>query len=184
VYWAGVPRGGDKAWWLLGGGTGLAAIAFLILPGRKRYRTAFALGLVCVLSFTLGCNNGYGGGGGTSATTTKISVTNAKVASGTGIAFTVTVTSTGKTPTGSVQLYDGTATVGSATAVSSGTATINVSNLAVGTHGISAHYLGDSYTQASQSGALNVTVTGNTTVAITTTPAATPAASPVNVTIN
>src|SRR5215472_10322615 len=149
VYWAGVPRGGDKAWWLLSGGTGLAAIAFLILPGRKRYRTALALGLVCVLSFTLGCNNGYGGGGGTSATTTKISVTNAKVASGTGIAFTVTVTSTGKTPTGSVQLYDGTATVGSATAVSSGAATINVSNLAVGTHGISAHYLGDSYTQAS-----------------------------------
>jgi hypothetical protein len=32
----------------------------------------------------------------------------------------------------------------------------------VGTHSISAHYLGDTTTMASQSGTLNVTVTGTT----------------------
>jgi len=55
-------------------GTGLAAMFLLLLPGRKRYRAALGLGLVCVLSFTLGCS-GYGGGsggGGLATTTTKL----------------------------------------------------------------------------------------------------------------
>jgi len=54
----------------------------------------------------------------------------------------------------------------------------------VGTHAISAHYLGDSKTKASNSGTLNVTSTGTTTFAITTTPAASNGSPTVNVTIN
>lgn len=186
MYLATALWGGSRGWWALSAITGLAAILLLWAPGRKRYRAALAFGLICMLSFTIGCSSGYGGGGGgTSATTTKISVTNAKAASGSSIAFNVAVTSAGtKTPTGSVQLYDSSSTVGSAGALTNGSTTINISTLAVGMHLISAHYLADAYSQASQSGTLYITVTGSTTVAITTSPAATPAASPVNITIN
>jgi hypothetical protein len=74
--------------------------------------------------------------------------------------------------------------IGAAAAVAGGTATPTAPALAVGTHAISARYLGDSTTAASASGSINMTVTGSTTVAITTSPVATPAAPALNVTIN
>jgi large repetitive protein len=89
---------------------------------------------------------------------------------------------TGGTPTGQVQLLEnGVLTIGS---IVGGSASLTTGNLAVGPHSISARYLGDSNTLASSGGMLNVTVTGATTVAITTSPAVTPAAPPINVTIN
>ncbi len=176
--------GNGKGWWGLSAITGLAAILLLLLPGRKRYRAAFALGLVCVLSFTLGCGSGYGGGGGGTATTTTSISASTKVASGTTVAVTATVTSTGKAATGQVQLYDGTNTLGTPTSVSNGSATVNATGLSVGTHAISAHYLGDTYTQASQSGTLNIAVTGSTTVGITGTSGSTTANGTINLTIN
>jgi pro-kumamolisin-like protein/Big-like domain-containing protein len=188
LQWAGLAplTGGGKGWWGLSAITGLAAILLVLLPGRRRYRAALPLGLICLLSFTLGCSGGYGGGGGgTSATTTKISVTSTKVASGTSIAFSVTVTSTGtRMPTGSVQLYDGTAVLGTAGTLASGSTTINISTLAVGTHAINAHYLADAYSTASQSGTLNITITGSTTFAVTASPAASNGSPAVNLTIN
>jgi len=130
------------------------------LPGRKRYRAAFALGLVCVLSFTLGCGSSGGGGGGPVATTIKLSVANSKLASNDpiGFSFTANVISS-IAANGQVQLFDGSATLGPAVTASNGTATISSAGLAQGTHLITAHYLGDSKTQASQSGTLYVTVT-------------------------
>jgi pro-kumamolisin-like protein/Big-like domain-containing protein len=184
LYAAGaIPPSASKGWWSLSAGSGLAALFLFFLPGRKRYRAALGLGLVCVLSFTLGCGGyGGGGGGGPAATTTKITVTSTKVPSGTNIGFSIAVNSSAAA-NGQVQLFDGTATQGTPVTVSNGSATI-MASLLPGTHSISAHYLGDSYTQASQSGALNVTVTGGpVSLAITTAPAATPAASPINVTI-
>lgn len=181
------PSKGDKGWWTLSAGTGFAALFLLFLPGgRKRYRAALGLGLVCILSFTLGC----GGGGGTmtppppppTSTVTKLTVINAKVATGTAFSFSVSVT--GGTPTGQVQLFDGATMIGAAATVAAGTATPTAPALAVGTHAISAHYLGDSTTAASASGTINMTVTGSTTVAITTNPVATPAAPALSVTIN
>lgn len=180
------PSKGDKGWWTLSAGSGFAALFLLFLPGgRKRYRAALGLGLVCILSFTLGC----GGGSSTTpppppptSTVTKLTVLNAKVATGTAFSFSVSVT--GGTPTGQVQLFDGATMIGTAAAVTSGTATPTAPALAVGTHMISAHYLGDSTTAASASGMINMTVTGTTTVAITTNPAATPAAPALSVTIN
>ena len=188
------PGGGKGGWWTLSAGTGLAALVLLFLPGRKRYRVALSLGLVCVLSFALGCGGygGGGGGGGPVATTTTITVAApAKVAFNTPqntFAFTVSVT--GGTPNGQVQLYDGVVNannvLGSPVSVSNGSAKFNSSGLLVGTHSIIAAYLGDAYTKASQSGALAVTVTGQTTFVITSTP---PPSNPngsatVNITIN
>ena len=173
-----------KGWWSLSAGTGFAAMFLLFLPGgRKKYRAALGLGLVCILCITAGCS---GSGGGTvppppTATVTKLTVPSAKVASGT--AFTFSVAVTGGTPTGMVQLFDGATMIGTAAAVSGGTAVPTATALAVGTHAISAHYLGDATTAASASGTINMTVTGAATIAITTAPAATPAAPAINVTI-
>jgi hypothetical protein len=188
LYAAGTAPGRGKGWWTLSAGTGLVAVFLLFLPGRKRYRAALGLGLVCVLSFTLGCSSGYGGGGGGGgpvATTTKITVNSAKLASSdlTGFRFTISVTAS-VGANGQVQLFDGTTTLGAPVTVSNGTATIMSAGLLPGTHSISAHYLGDTYTQASNSGTLNVTSTGTTTFAITATPAASNGSPTVNITIN
>jgi hypothetical protein len=186
IYAAGIaPSSTGKGWWGLSAVTGLGALILILLPGRKRYRLALGLGLVCMLTFSLGCNNyKSGGGGGPVATTTHISVpTPGRVASGSTFTFTATVT--GGTPTDNVQLFDSGVAIGTAVAVSGGTATLVSPALSVGTHSISAHYAGDAYnTMASQSGTLNVTVTGNASLAITTNPTATPAAPALNVTIN
>jgi hypothetical protein len=87
-------------------------------------------------------------------------------------------------PTGSVQLYDGTAVLGTAGTLANGSATINISTLTVGTHAINAHYLADAYSTASQSGVLNIAITGSTTFAITASPAASNGSPTVNLTIN
>jgi len=111
-------------------------------------------------------------------------VTSTKVDSGTNIAFAIAVNAS-VGANGQVQLFDGTTTLGTAATVSNGSVTINNAGLTPGTHAISAHYLGDASTQASQSGALNVTVRGGpVSLAVTTTPAAAPVASPINITIN
>jgi len=140
-----------------------------------------------MLSFLLGCGGSSGGGGGPVPTTTKIAIGGAspstKVASGTNITFNITVTAS-VGANGQVQLLDGGAPLGAPVTASNGSATIMNAGLTVGTHSISASYLGDSKTLASQSGTLNVAVTGTTTFALSTTPAATPPAGTVNITIN
>jgi subtilase family serine protease len=177
------PVGGE-GWWTLSAGTGFAGLFLLFLPGgRKRYRAALGLGIVCMLSFTLGC-----GGGGSitppslTPTSTSLTVTSAKVQSGTAFSFVVSVT--GGTPTGQVELFDNGTMIGTAATVAGGSAAPTAPPLVVGTHSISAHYLGDATTQASQSGTLNLTVTGSTTLAITTSPVATPLAPTLNITID
>jgi hypothetical protein len=174
-----------KAWWTLSAGTGVAALFLLFLPsGRKKYRAALGLGLVCILSLILGCNSGSSTPPPPppTQTTTKLTATVGKVPTGT--AFTFNVAVTGGTPTGQVELFDNGTMIGTAASVSGGAAAPVAPALAVGTHQISAHYLGDSTTAASQSGSLNLTVTGTTTVTITTNPAATPVAPALSVTIN
>jgi hypothetical protein len=178
------PTTGRKGWWTLSAGTGFAALFLLFLPGgRKKYRVALGLGLVCILGLTAGCN---GAGGGVvppplTPTVTKLTVTSATVASPNTFTFSVAVT--GGTPTGSVQLFDGTTMIGTAANVSGGTAVPTAPALAVGTHAVSAHYLGDGTTAASASGTLNLTETGATTIAITTNPPASPVAPAINVTV-
>jgi hypothetical protein len=188
LYAAGtIPASGGKGWWTISVSTGLAATFLLFLPGRKRYRVALGLGLLCVLSFTLGCGGygGGGGGGGPVATTTKITVSSAKLASNDPVGFKFTINVTASVgANGQVQLFDGTNTLSTPVTVSNGAATITSAGLLPGTHSISAHYLGDTYTQASQSGMLNVTSTGTTTFAIMATPAASNGSPTVTITIN
>jgi len=109
----------------------------------------------------------------------------AKLASNdpTGFKFTINVTAS-VGANGPVQLFDGTSPLGTPVTVSNGTAAITSAGLLPGTHSISAHYLGDTYTQASQSGMLNVTSTGTTTFTIAATPAASNGSPTVNLTIN
>ncbi len=178
-------------WWTLSGGTGLAAIFLLLLPGRKRYRAALGLGLVCVLSFTLGCgSSASNNGGGKTATVTHLTVSTTRVASSGSL--TVSATVTGGTPAGTVQFMADGVALGSAVPVSGGT-TGNITVTAaqapaflqlIGTHPVTAQYSGDSTTLASTSGTLSVTVTGTANLPITGTSGSITASSNVSLTIN
>jgi hypothetical protein len=109
------------------------------------------------------------------ATTTRITAPQTKVAQNAPLSFNIAVTATSSgtaAGNGMVGLFDGTTQLGAAVRAVNGVADFNnITSLSVGTHAISAHYLGDSSTLASQSGAVNVTVTGTTTVRISTNPA-------------
>jgi hypothetical protein len=115
------------------------------------------------------------------ATVTRETVTSGKVSSGNSFNFSATVT--GGSPTGQAQLLEG-GTVLATAAVSGGAASFQTAALPIGTHAIRVHYAGDAGTLASTSGTLNVTVTGTTSIAITTSPVATPAVPPISLTIN
>ena len=191
---AGLPPSPNAkyGWWTLSGGAGFAAIFLLLFPRRKRYRAAFGLGLVCVLSFVLGCggSGGGGGGGGMTATVTHLTVSSTKVASSGSL--TVSATVTGGNPLGTVQFFvDGTGI--SPTSPLSGGTTGNITLTAasapplfqlVGTHMLSAHYLGDASTTPSQSGTLNITVTGTTQLSISASPASSNGSQTLSITIN
>jgi hypothetical protein len=85
------------------------------------------------------------------------------------ITFTATVTSntTGE-PTGTVTWLDGKNSIGSSTVNGNGVATFPMSTLTVGTHNITAAYLGDSNFNASTSPVLSQVVQpGNTSTALT-----------------
>jgi hypothetical protein len=186
-------RGSGKGWWTLSGGAGIAALLLLFLPGRKQYRVALGLGLVCVLSFTLGCGGGSGGGGGGGgavATVSHLTVSATKLAA-TGT-LTVSATVTGGTPAGNVQFFVDGAAAGTAVPVASGT-TGNIMLTAasapplfqlIGTHTLSAHYLGDVNTLASASGTLSITVTGTAQLPISANPASSNASPTISLTIN
>ncbi len=76
---------------------------------------------------------------------------------GQAVTFTATVSSPGPTPTGKVKFMDGTTSLGSV-ALSGGIATVTKSKLAVGTHPITAQYLGDAANAKSTSPVLNQVV--------------------------
>jgi len=189
---ASVPphSGSGKGWWTLSAGTGFATLLLLFLPGRKRYRGALGLAVISAVSFAIGC----GGGNmtitvGTTPTTTQLTVSATKVQVSGGI--TVSATVTGGTPSGNVQFVVDGAALGSPVPVVSGTTgNINVTAAQapaflqlVGTHTVSAHYLGDPSTQTSSSGTLNITVTGTTNLPITATSGNLNAAANVSLTI-
>jgi hypothetical protein len=172
-------------WWTLSGGTGFAAIFLLLFPGRKRYRAAFGLGLVCVLSFALGCGGSGGGGGGLTATVTHLTVSSTKVASSGSL--TVSATVTGGNPLGTVQFFVDGAGISPTSPLSGGTTgniTLSSAFQLIGTHTLSAHYLGDASTTPSQSGTLNITVTGTTQLPISASPASSNGSQTLSITIN
>jgi Bacterial Ig-like domain (group 3)/FG-GAP-like repeat len=76
---------------------------------------------------------------------------------GQAVTFTAHVTSTGPAPIGTVRFLDGTTGIGQAT-LSGGVAKLTKSNLAVGTHPVTAHYNGDAASATSTSPVLNQVV--------------------------
>jgi hypothetical protein len=90
-------------------------------------------------------------------TTTTLTSTPNPSAHGQAVTFTATVTSGGPTPTGTVRFLDGAKSFGSAT-LSSGGAKLTKSTLAVGTHSITAEYLGDAASDKSTSPVVNQVV--------------------------
>jgi hypothetical protein len=77
--------------------------------------------------------------------------------SGQAVTFTAKVTSTGPAPTGKVKFLDGTLAIGTAT-LSGGAAKLTKSTLAVGTHPITAQYLGNTVSSTSTSSVVNQVV--------------------------
>ncbi len=76
---------------------------------------------------------------------------------GQAVTFTAHVTGTGPSPTGKVKFLDGATTLGSAT-LSGGVAKLTKSTLAVGTHPITAQYMGDAFSAKSASPVVNQVV--------------------------
>jgi hypothetical protein len=183
-------------WWPWSGGAGMAMLLLLFGP-RRWARASGSLVLIWVLSFTVSCGGGGSGGGGggggapsSVATTTRLTVSSQKVAANGSL--TVSATVSGGTPTGGVQFFVDGIGIGSVAPVTNGTTgdiTITAASSPaflpiVGTHSVSARYLGTTTTQASQSGMLSVTVTGRTSFVITGASATTGAAGNVSLTIN
>jgi len=90
-------------------------------------------------------------------TTTILTSTPNPSAHGQAVTFTATVTSGGPAPTGTIKFLDGAKSLGSAT-LSGGGAKLIKSTLAVGTHPITAAYLGDAASGKSTSAVVNQVV--------------------------
>ena len=112
------------------------------------------------------------------ASTIALSVNIASVSFGQAVQMTGTVLPAGAT--GTVQFWDGAAALGTVS-VNSGTAVLAVSNLAVGSHLLTAVYSGDGNNAAATSGAVTVTVS-KTASSVTLVSALNPAVSGQSVT--
>jgi hypothetical protein len=77
---------------------------------------------------------------------------------GQAVTFTAHVRSTGPAPTGKVKFLDGAIAIGSVTLNDTGVAKLTKSTLAVGTHAITAQYLGDAASAKSTSSVVNQVV--------------------------
>ena len=92
------------------------------------------------------------------STSTTLTSSNPTAILGASIAFTASVSSSGGSPTGVVNFYDGAAAIGNAQLVN-GIATFTTTSLAAGTHNISASYVATQYFNASNSNTLAEVIT-------------------------
>jgi hypothetical protein len=98
------------------------------------------------------------------STTTVLSASPTIAALGAPVTLTATVAGSGGTPTGSVQFFNGSTNLGTATLSASGVATLTTTALPVGANSITANYQGDSTFAGSASTAITVSVTGAPTI--------------------
>ena len=103
------------------------------------------------------------------ATTTAIASSANPSTFGQSVTFTATVTATAGNPTGSVNFLDGGTVLGTGVIGSGGIATFDTTSLAVGSHTMTAAYLGDATYQASTSDPLNQVVNAVSTTTTSTT---------------
>lgn len=107
----------------------------------------------------IGCGGGgSGGGGGPVPSTTVLTSSNLNAAFGSTVTFSVRVTAN-TTPIGTVQLVDN-GQLYSSGPVSAGVATFQTTTLPVGTHILTAQYLGDAHTLPSNSAPITQVITG------------------------
>jgi large repetitive protein len=91
------------------------------------------------------------------ATTTSLAVSPNPASYGATVNFTATVAGSAGTPGGSVTIDDGATAIATAS-LSNGMASGTLSNLAVGTHSLTANYSGDANDQSSASAAVTLTI--------------------------
>ena len=157
-----------EVWWTLSLLAGLAALLLIVLPGKRRSLRASTFGCACLLSFAIGCGGGAsgngggggGGGGGSVPTTTVLSVQSTKVTQMAGLTLTATVDSS-RPVTGSIRLTSANCNVSLDYQLQTGTQQVfNPGFLPVGICTFVANYEGDPNNFPSQSGSLNVALTG------------------------
>ncbi len=108
------------------------------------------------------------------ATIITLSASALNVIQGSSVIFTAAVTATANgISTGSVTFYDGSTALGAGTLNASGIATLSLSTLTTGSHGITAQYSGDTIHNASSSSEVTVTVTPQPVATATTLSAST-----------
>jgi len=96
------------------------------------------------------------------STTTSLTTSGLSVAFGTALTFTAIAKQVAPgvaVPSGSIQFFDGTTSLGSIAVDGSGKATLAISNLSVGTHSIKATYLGNINVATSNSAVVTQTIT-------------------------
>jgi hypothetical protein len=156
----------------------LTLLILLLLPARlRRGRLALAATLACAIPLFLGfvgCGGGStggGGGGGPVPSSITLTTSSVKVAwnaiSGGSVNLTANVSSS-KTPGGTVTFFiDGSSGFSANGPVTGGVAQLQLTNLSVGVHTITAQYAGDANTLSSKTnGSLNIAVTGPTGVSL------------------
>jgi len=101
------------------------------------------------------------------ATTTTLTSTAATTLAGKPASFTASVSSTTGIPTGSVSFYDGGASIGQASLNAQGVATLSTSTLSVGSHNITAVYVGNgNYNTSTSAMLLHTVILATTTLTL------------------
>jgi hypothetical protein len=149
-------------------GAELCGLFGLFFAGFARQRRK-VMPMLMVLVMAFGFLSGCGGNAGPTATLVQVGSTQSEVASGTSVTFTAQVSVGSQMPTGTVTFYDGATALGNPVALDNGEAALSVSNLAVGTHLISAKYSGDAHHSAAVSQDYYEAVTGTTTLQVVAT---------------
>ena len=181
--WEGIWPPGS---WTFALADGLAILLLSLWASKKKRRLAGALGMAGLLCLALSCGSsgggGGGGGGGPVATTLTLTTSSVKVASGTNFTLTATVHST-KPVTGVVYFIDNTLNTDIQGVLVNGVATVQLAEVLVGTHMMSAQYPGDANNQASQTGLINQVITGTGQLSVNGTGLGFSHQSAINVTI-
>jgi len=153
---------------------------FLVGFATRRRKTFMAL---VMASAVFGVLSGCGGGGAPSSTLVVVESSASKVASGTSVTLSAVVSGGNHAPSGTVSFFDGTTSLGDGVSLGGGQASLAVSNLAVGTHSITAKYSGDSSHMQSVSQPYFQAITGVTSIQVVATSGSTSHTSDINLTV-
>ena len=187
--WRDAPVGplSTEEWWTLSLLAGIAALALLLGDGKRRsLQAAWGLGLVCIVTFAIGCGGGAGASSpppGPVPTTTTISAASTKVPQNLTLTLNAKVTST-QTVTGSVTIGSANCNLASGGTVTGGALQVGFNPiLPAGTCAFQAQYFGDQNNQSSVSGTLNIAITGSASLQVVGQTSTDVHTIPINVTI-